>query len=86
MVGNKNTNSAKSVVQDVFPESEIIENCVDKYPIKVIVTARISTQDKKIEIFKGKQQDLFSKYQTKRTRTMKQIQASLEEFKKKHTV
>jgi len=79
------------VVKKVFPESQIIENCVDKYPIQVIVTAQHNNDNdndkvKVTEIWSGRQQDLFKKYVTKRTNSIKQINSSLEEFKKKSTM
>ena len=68
-------------MKKVFPSSQIIENRVDKYPIRVIVTAH-SEKDDAIEIWSGRQQDLFSKYRSKRINAMKEINSSLEGLKK----
>ena len=68
-------------MKKVFPSSQIIENRVDKYPIRVIVTAH-SEEDNGLEIWSGRQQDLFSKYKSKRINAMKEINSSLEGLKK----
>ena len=75
-------------MKKVFPSSQIIENRVDKYPIRVIVTAHIiltndvDDDDDAVEIWSGRQQDLFSKYKSKRINAMKEINSSLEGLKK----
>ena len=77
-------------MKKVFPSSQIIENRVDKYPIQVIVTAHIiltndvddDDDDDAVEIWSGRQQDLFSKYKSKRINAMKEINSSLEGLKK----
>ena len=74
-------------MKKVFPSSQIIENRVDKYPIRVIVTAHIILtnavdDDDGVEIWSGRQQDLFSKYKSKRINAMKEINSSLEGLKK----
>jgi len=65
----------------------VIENRVDKYPIKVTVTATAtaagSTQEQnKTKIWSGKQQNLFSKYAAKRTKAIQEIVESLEKYRK----
>ncbi|OEU14375.1 hypothetical protein FRACYDRAFT_188136, partial [Fragilariopsis cylindrus CCMP1102] len=75
-------NTAFDVVKKVFPSSQIIENRVNKYPIRVIITAHTSDDDDAVEIWSGRQQDLFSKYKSKRINAMKEINASLEGLKK----
>ena len=67
-------------MKKVFPSSQIIENRVNKYPIRVIVTA--AHTDNVVEIWSGRQQDLFSKYKSKRINAMKEINSSLEGLKK----
>ena len=70
-------------MKKVFPSSQIIENRVDKYPIRVIVTAHTSNVGiDAVEIWSGRQQDLFSKYKSKRINAMKEINSSLEGLKK----
>jgi hypothetical protein len=74
-------------VKKVFPSSQIIENRVDKYPIQVIVTAHIILtndvdDDDGVEIWSGRQQNLFSKYKSKRINAIKEINSSLEGLKK----
>ena len=71
--------TAVSCVLAVFPGCPITENRVDKYPIKVIVTAHVGGS--KFEVWSGRQQDLFSKNGAKRTQTMNVIKANLETLK-----
>ena len=84
--------TAKNVVKKVFPTSKIIENRIDSYPIQVIVTAtaqqhggnsnnRDGDASVELELWRGRQQDLFSKYKQKRNNAINKIQASLEEYK-----
>lgn len=94
--GKQEYNTAKNVVKKVFPTSKIIENRIDSYPIQVIVTATAQQQQQQhggnsinhdgdasveLELWRGRQQDLFSKYKQKRNNAIKKIQASLEEYK-----
>jgi hypothetical protein len=62
-------------VLEVFPGSEIVQNRVDKYPIQVIVTANID--GRKMEVWKGRQQNLFRKYHDARNKSMQEIKANL---------
>jgi len=64
----------------VFPGSRIVQNQVDSYPIKVIVTAELPGS-KPMTIWSGRQQDLFGKYASKRAKSMEAIQANLRDFK-----
>eukprot|EP00554_Chaetoceros_debilis_P007193 CAMPEP_0194074226 /NCGR_PEP_ID=MMETSP0149-20130528/1404_1 /TAXON_ID=122233 /ORGANISM="Chaetoceros debilis, Strain MM31A-1" /LENGTH=73 /DNA_ID=CAMNT_0038754363 /DNA_START=147 /DNA_END=368 /DNA_ORIENTATION=+ len=66
-------------VRDIFPDAEVSANCVDKYPVKVIVEAKIGGS--KVKIWTGKQQDLFRKYGAKRSATIELIKQNLSELK-----
>jgi len=63
----------------VFPDAKITPNCVDKYPIKVMVDAHVGAT--KIKIWEGRQQDLFRKYASKRSQSIAAIVSTLEEMK-----
>lgn len=76
--GRQEYNTALTALRRVFPDAPVIENCVDKYPIRVIVAA-----ENYQNIWSGRQQDLFSKYATKRTAAMADIETALQEFKQK---
>ena len=70
-------------MRGAFPESEIVENRVDAYPIRVIVTAEVDGNAKQpVEVWSGRQQDLFSKYAERRENAMRGIHSSLEDLKK----
>jgi len=59
-----------------------VQNRVDSYPIKVIVTAQLAGgNNKPMTIWSGRQQDLFGKYASKRTKSMEAIKANLQDFK-----
>lgn len=63
----------------VFPGAKIIENRVDKYPIRVIVSANDGGSN--IEVWSGRQQDLFGKYAAKRKQAMEAMKANLKDLK-----
>jgi len=67
-------------VKDVFPNSEVQPVGTNNYPIKVIVTAKNGSQNTKI--WSGRQQDLFRKYASKRTKAIVEIKRNLTEYKK----
>jgi hypothetical protein len=66
-------------IRQVFPDATIVEHRVDAYPIQVIVTSQIGTQ--RLEVWKGRQQDLFRKNAVKRQHSIKQIVANLQDLK-----
>jgi hypothetical protein len=68
-----------SCVSSVFPDATVTANCVDVYPIKVIIEAK--TGSTKVIIWQGRQQDLFRKYASKRKQAQNAIIASLNELK-----
>jgi len=47
----------------------------------VIVTAQLAGSTKPMTIWSGRQQDLFGKYASKRTKSMEAIKANLRDFK-----
>jgi hypothetical protein len=68
-------------VEAVFPGADIVEKCVDVYPVKVIVSAKVNGQS--MSIWQGRQQDLFRKYAAKRSKAVEDIKAKLEILKEK---
>jgi hypothetical protein len=66
-------------VKSVFPSAQIVENRVDKYPIKVIISAEIGGQ--KMEVWSGRQQDLFRKNASQRSKSIQMITSSLKDLK-----
>ena len=75
--------TAVECVRSVFPDSKIETHRTDSFPIRVIISARIggssssNNKAKELEVWSGRQQDLFSKYATKRRQTMEAIKANL---------
>ena len=79
--GGQEYNSAASCVKQVFgPDATIIRNCVDAYPIRVIVSAEMQGIGK-LELWSGRQQSLFRKYGEQRRKSMSDIKAILEDLK-----
>ena len=66
-------------VNEVFPDATVITNCVEKFPIRVIVDAHVG--DTKIPVWEGNQKDLFRKYSNRREKAKKEIKENLETFK-----
>ena len=71
--GQQELNSATQAVRAVFPKAPIENNCVNKYPIRVRITAKVG-DGKETQVWEGSQKDLFRKYATKREQAMAQIQ------------
>lgn len=71
--------TAESVVKEVFPGAQIVANRTDNYPIRVIVSAAFSGTN--VEIWSGRQQDLFSKYGAKRKQAMQTMKNNLNDLK-----
>ena len=84
--GKQEFGAALEALRRVVPEdaATVIENRVEVYPIRVIVTAETGDGSgaKTTEIWSGRQQALFSKYAGDRTRSMNEIAANLEAFLK----
>lgn len=68
-------NTAIDCIRSVFPLCAIETIRVDKFPLRVTITA--GTSDMQLPIWSGKQQNLFQKYRVKRRKTMKIIVATL---------
>ena len=63
----------------MFPNANITPNQTNTYPIKVIVTAELGST--KVTIWQGRQQALFSKNRSARTKSMSEMVENLEELK-----
>jgi protein subunit release factor A len=63
----------------VFPDSDIVPNRTDKYPIHVEVTANVGGT--KVNVWSGSQRDLFRKYASRRSKAIQEIIANLEDLK-----
>ena len=70
--------TAISCIKEIFPNSHVTANGINKYPIQVIVTATLSKQT--VEIWKGRQQDLFRKNAARRKQSMAEITRNLREY------
>ena len=77
--GGQERDTAISCVKTVFPDAQVTANCVDVYPVKVIVEANAGGT--KVKVWEGRQQDLFRKYASKRKKTREIIINSLNELK-----
>ena len=80
--GYQELSTATQCVRDVFPDSKITPNVVDNYPIRVIVTAT-NGGGKEIEIWSGRQQDLFRKNASRRLQAIETIKTQLKEYQSK---
>jgi len=68
-------------VRDVFPDAEVNANCVDKYPIKVMVEAKMGSSKVKVKVWEGDQRNLFRKYASQRAKSQQAIRDNLEMLK-----
>lgn len=75
--------TATQCVREVFPGSEIVPNRTDAYPIRVVVTAETGGNKGGVEIWSGRQQNLFGKNRSKREQSMAEIKSKLNELKVK---
>ena len=66
-------------VNDVFPDSTVTPNGTNNYPIKVVISAEHGGQ--KVDIWSGRQQDLFRKYATKRDKSIAEMKRNLSEYR-----
>lgn len=71
--------TAAECVRAIFPDAAIQNNRTENYPIRVIVTADVD--DKPVEIWSGRQQDLFRKYAAKRSKCVEEMKRKLLELK-----
>ncbi len=66
-------------VSDVFPDAEVSANCINEYPVRVKVEAKMGAS--RVKIWEGDQKNLFRKYAAKRKQSIKKIKEGLEMFK-----
>lgn len=62
-------------IRSVYPKAVIEANRTDNYPIRVIVTVNVGT--KTVEAWSGRQQSLFRKYSSQRTKSIAEIKANV---------
>ena len=79
--GGQERDTAISCIRQVFPTNDIPVTpiCVDKYPIRVIIEAKLGGTN--VKVWEGDQRDLFRKYSTKRDQSMKTIIQNLQDLK-----
>ncbi len=66
-------------VKDVFPDAPVTANCVNEYPVRVQVDAKMGGT--KVRVWEGDQRNLFRKYAAQRTKSIKDIKGNLEMLK-----
>lgn len=66
-------------MKDIFPGADIVENRIDAYPVKVVIKAEFNGA--KMDVWSGRQQNLFRKYADKRRASIAEIQANLNDLK-----
>lgn len=69
----------------VFPKATVIENRIDDYPIKVVIQAELKNHGS-IDVWSGRQQNLFRKYADTRRSSISEIQANLKDLKEEFNV
>jgi hypothetical protein len=74
--------TATQCVRQVFPGSEIVPHRTETYPIRVRVTAETGGE-KAIEIWSGRQQNLFAKNRQQREQSIAEMVQKLNELKGK---
>ena len=62
-----------------FPQSEIIPNCINEYPIKVTIEAQIGKTN--VKVWEGSQRNLFRKYASKRAESQEEMKQHLSMLK-----
>jgi len=77
--GKQEFNTAASCVKAVFPDCDLVENRVDKAPIRV--TIWVEANGSKTKVWEGRQQALFSKNRSDREKSMAEVKASLTDLK-----
>ena len=75
--GLQELSTAAKCIRDVFPDCEIISERTNAYPLKVIIEVESDEEEGKKIVWSGKQQNLFEKYQNKRTKCMQRIKSKL---------
>ncbi|CAB9529341.1 expressed unknown protein [Seminavis robusta] len=74
--------AAAKCIRDVFPNSQIVSERTNSFPIKVIISVQDERDGDKKIVWSGKQQNLFEKYQSKRTKCMQRIKSKLVDLQK----
>ena len=69
-----------AAVRSVFPSAKVTLNCVNSYPIRVVVEAELDDGTFE-EVWRGDQRNLFSKYAAKRKQSIEEIVRGLDELK-----
>jgi len=77
--GLQEYSTAESCVKAVFPEATITANRTENYPLRVVVSASMGSTN--VEVWSGRQQDLFRKYATKRKQAMDTMKHNLTDLK-----
>jgi len=67
-------------IRDVFPSAEITPKCVDKYPIRVLIDAKLGSSGS-VRVWEGDQRNLFRKYASKRKQSQEKIIENLQMLK-----
>ena len=62
-----------------FPQADVTENRVNKYPIRVVVTARVGKTT--VKVWEGDQKSLFRKYGSRRKKAMVEMATNLKKLK-----
>jgi hypothetical protein len=66
----------------VFPDSQIVANRVDAYPLQVSVAVSGGNMgSRSTTVWSGRQQDLFRKYGAQRDKSIKAMTANLQDLK-----
>jgi hypothetical protein len=68
-------------VRDIFPSAKITPKCVDKYPVRVMIDAKVGNGATNVRVWEGDQKTLFKKYAAKRKKSQFQIKTNLEMLK-----
>lgn len=75
--GVQELSAAAKCIRDVFPDCEIVPERTNAYPLKVVIAVESPGEGEKVIVWSGKQQNLFEKYQNKRSKCMQRIKSKL---------
>ncbi len=79
--GGQERDTAMQSVRDIFPSAKITPKCVDKYPVRVMIDAKVGNGATNVRVWEGDQKTLFKKYAAKRKKSQFQIKTNLEMLK-----
>jgi hypothetical protein len=82
--GLQELSTAAKCIRDVFPDSVIIPERNNAYPLKVVISVESEANGDKKIVWSGKQQNLFEKYQNKRAKSMHRIKSRLADLRQQH--